>query len=205
MFSLRQLKAFVLVAENRSFTKAAKLLYMTQPAISAQIKALEERLEVQLLERNDKNITLTEAGQIFYEEAYKIIALHEGFVEVINELKGVRRGRVSMAASTIPGEYVLPMLIGEFGRLYPGLDLSLKIVDTGTVADLLLNRSVDIGMIGAQVKDEAIYHTEFMQDELIIINGPAEEDRVLEYCPDELFAADFILRETETKTEMATQ
>ena len=65
MFSLRQLKAFVLVAENKSFTKAAKRLYMTQPAISAQIKALEDRLEVQLMERNDKSVVLTEAGQLF--------------------------------------------------------------------------------------------------------------------------------------------
>lgn len=201
MFSLRQLKAFVTVAENKSFTKAAKLLYMTQPAVSAQIKALEERLEVQLLERNDKNIMLTEAGQIFYEEAYKIISLHDAFIEMIDELKGVRRGKLCLAASTIPGEYILPRLIGDFSKKYPDLELSLKIADTGMVVDLLLRRVVDLGMIGAPVKDEAIQLEELAQDELIAICA-GDCAMPPEIAPEEFVKLNFVLREQESGTRM---
>ncbi len=202
MFSLRQLKAFVTVAENKSFTKAAKTLYMTQPAVSAQIKALEERLEVQLLERNDKNIVLTEAGQMFYEEALKIMGLYEGFIEAINELKGVRKGRIFLAASTIPGEYVLPKLIGEFNKIYPGVETSLKIGDTGMVAELLLKRAVDLGMIGAPVKDDTLHLEEFIKDELIVIGAPHGSNSANEISLKELAASDLVLREPESGTRM---
>lgn len=202
MFSLRQLKAFVLVVENKSFTKAAKRLYMTQPAISAQIKALEERLEVQLMERNDKSVVLTEAGQLFYEEAGKILQLYEGFMEAIDELKGIRRGRLLLSASTIPGEYVLPMLMGEFGREYPGIQLCLKIADTGVVVQQLIDRDIDLGIIGAPVKHETISLSEFIRDELIIIGPAIEGHRDLELTPGELVASKLILREPDSGTRM---
>lgn len=202
MFSLRQLKAFVTVAENKSFTKAAKTLYMTQPAVSAQIKALEERLEICLLERNDKNIVLTEAGEIFYNEAQKIIALYHGFVEAIDDLKGFRKGKLHLAASTIPGEYVLPNLLGGFNKLCPGIELNLKIADTGQAAEQLINRNVDIGMLGAFIKNDALYLEEFMKDELIVIAGASEK-----YCPDVISLADLaetslLLREANSGTRM---
>ncbi|WP_418790051.1 selenium metabolism-associated LysR family transcriptional regulator [Phosphitispora sp. TUW77] len=202
MFSLRQLKAFVLIVENKSFTKAAKKLYMTQPAISAQIKALEERMEVQLLERTDKSIILTEAGQLFYEEAGKILLLYEGFMEAINELKGVRRGRLLLSASTIPGEYIMPMLMGEFSREYPGIELSLKIADTGVVIQQLIDRDIDIGIIGAPVKHNNISMRELVKDELILISPVMEEHRNLELTLDELVASDLILREQGSGTRM---
>lgn len=202
MFSLRQLKAFVTVAENKSFTKAAKTLYMTQPAISAQIKALEDRLEICLLERNDKNIILTEAGEIFYQEALKIIALYNGFMEAIDELKGVSKGKLYLAASTIPGEYVLPSLLGDFNKLCPGVELHLKIADTGHVAEQLVKRSADIGLLGAPVKNDVLHMEEFIKDELIIIASASDKS-----IPDiigltELAEANLLLREVESGTRM---
>lgn len=201
MFNLRQLKAFVAVVEKKSFTKAARILYMTQPAISAQIKALEERLEIQLLERNDKNIMLTEAGSIFYEEAYKIISLYDGFVDIINDLKGIKRGKLCLAASTIPGEYVLPKIIGGFSKIYPGIELSLKIADTGMVADMLLKRTVDVGMIGAPIKDESLHLEEFLKDELVVISAPGVNS-VNELTVMDLAESDLVLREAESGTRM---
>ncbi|MHB9096069.1 MAG: selenium metabolism-associated LysR family transcriptional regulator [Eubacteriales bacterium] len=202
MFSLRQLKAFITVAENKSFTKAAKLLYMTQPAISAQIKALEERLEVSLMERNDKNMVLTEAGQIFFQEAQKIISLYDVFMGSLDELKGVRKGKIFLAASTIPGEYVLPCLVGGFNKIYPGVELSLKIADTGIVAEQLVKRTADIGMIGARVKNDALHLEEFMKDELIVIGQPQEVDPVKQMSLKELAASNLVLRESESGTRM---
>lgn len=202
MFSLRQLKAFVTVAENKSFTKAAKMLYMTQPAVSAQIKALEERLEVSLLERNDKNIVLTEAGLIFYREAQKIISLYDGFMEALTELKGVHKGKLFLAASTIPGEYVLPGLIGGFNKIYPGVEISLKIADTGMVAEQLIKRNADVGMIGAPVKNEALHLEEFIRDELIVIGSSGDYALPGEMSLEELYDANFVLREVESGTRM---
>ena len=202
MFSLHQLRAFVNVAENRSFTKAAKIMYMTQPAISAQIKALENRLEVRLLERNDKNIVLTEAGNIFYAEAQKILSLYDGFLGAINELKGVRRGSLLISASTIPGEYVLPRLIGGFKRVYPGIEISLKISDTGKVAQQLIDRSIDLGVIGAPVKHEVISLKEFLKDELVIIGPRQTGSRQRGLSIDELTKSNLVLRERDSGTRM---
>ena len=202
MFSLRQVKTFVTVAENKSFTIAAKLLYMTQPAVSAQIKVLEERLEVRLMERNDKNITLTEAGELFYEESKKILSIYDGFIESISELKGVRRGKLFLAASTIPGEYIIPKILGGFGRLYPGLEISLKISDTGMVVDQLVKKSVDIGIIGAVVKNEGLRLQELMRDELILISSFNSNHKCEEITIEELIKTNLVLRESESGTRM---
>jgi len=202
MLSLRQLKAFVTVAETRSFTKAAKILYLTQPAVSAQLKALEDRLGVQLMERNDKTIMMTEAGQLLYEESQKILSLYDGLKEAIDELRGVRRGKLLLAASNIPGEYILPKLIGDFSRIYPGVETVLKISDTGMVAEELLKKTVDIGIIGAAVKSETLHLQEFISDELIIVSAPYDGDRDKEISLTELVESDFILRELESGTRM---
>ncbi len=200
MINLRQMQAFVAVAENKSFTNAAKLMYMTQPAVSAQIKALEERLDIRLIERNDKNVILTEAGELFYEEAKRILALFNGFIEAVDELKGYRRGKLSIAASTIPGEYVLPKLLGGFGRFYPGIQLNLKISDTGKVVEELLRGQAHIGFIGSHIKNDSLHVEEFINDELIIIGSP--EDVPSEMSLNELIGLNFILREVESGTRM---
>lgn len=202
MINLRQLKAFVTVAEKRSFTHAAKIMYMTQPAISAQIKALEDRLDIRLIERSDKNVILTEAGELLYDEARQILALYDGFLESIDELKGFRRGKLQILASTIPGEYVLPKLLGEFGKLYPGIQLSLKIEDTGKVVDQLLKRKVDIGFIGAMVHNESLHTEEFVNDELIVIGAPTRDGSTQEITLDELLNLNMVLREPESGTRM---
>lgn len=202
MFNLRQLKAFTTIAETGSFTTAAKVLYMTQPAISAQIKALEERLDVHLLERHDKNVVLTDAGQLFYGEAKKILQHYDGFVQAISELKGIRRGNLRVAASTIPGEYILPRLLGHFGTNYPGIELSLKIADTGRVAEQVLRGEADLGFIGAGIKHNSLYLQEFMEDELILIGAPQLWAERTEICLEDLLGLNLVLRENGSGTRM---
>lgn len=195
--------AFVAVAEQGSFTKAAKLLYMTQPAVSAQIKALEERLEIQLLERHDKNVLLTEAGELLLSESRKMLTLYEEFLDAVDELKGVRRGRLVIGASTIPGEYLLPQLIGSFKRQFPNIEVILKIADTSRVADLLMNRRIHLGIIGAFIKTENLILEPILKDELILIaagNHPlAQKKNVL---VDDVLKTAFILREPGSGTRM---
>lgn len=203
MINLRQLKAFVAVAEQGSFTKAAKILYMTQPAVSAQIKALEERLEIQLLERHDKIITLTEAGELLLTEAGKMLTLYDEFLDAINELKGVRRGRLIIGASTIPGEYLLPQVIGGFKKQYPEVEVVLKISDTGRVVEQLTNRSINLGIIGASVKADNLNLSPVLKDELILIaavNHPLAKKKNVQAA--DILKNAFILREPGSGTRM---
>ncbi len=196
MFNLRQLRSFIFVAQHKSFTKAAKMLYMTQPAISAQIKSLEERLDVQLMERNDKHVVLTEAGFIFLAEAEKMLAAHERIVESIGDLKGLRRGHLKVAASTIPGEYLLPKFIGHFKEKYEKIGVELSINDTEQVVEALRDRIADVGVTGAKIKCDVVRYENLIKDELIIIaaNNSAIA-RMENLKPEDLVLAKFILRE----------
>lgn len=206
MFNLRQLKAFVTVAEQGSFTRAAKLLYMTQPAISAQIKSLEERLEIKLLERQDKSVLLTEAGEMLLVEAGKILTLYEEFVDAIDDLKGIRRGRVVIGASTIPGEYILPQLIGSFKKIHPKVEVVLKIADTSSIIDLIMKRNIDFGIIGAQVKVEKLLLQPVLKDNLILIAGNQHPlSKMNQVSVNDIARAEFILREPGSGTRMVIE
>ena len=171
MSSIKQIRTFVTVADYKSFTNAAEAMFMTQPAVSSQIKTLEETLGLSLIERNDKRVQLTEAGKLFYREAKEILAVYDRAVESMDEFKGLKKGRLSIGASTIPGEYLLPRYIGEFRKLYPGITVSLTVSDTGQVVDLLYERKIDLGVIGAKPESQHIDFIPFLQDELILIAG----------------------------------
>lgn len=196
MFNLRQLRSFIYVAQHKSFTKAAKLLYMTQPAVSAQIKSLEERLDVQLMERNDKKVVLTQAGEIFLGEAERVLQAYERILESLDELKGLKRGYIKIAASTIPGEYILPKFIGFFKQKFPQVNIELMITDTEQVVQCLKERSVDLGITGAKVKSDIIKYEPLLEDELIIV-APCDSKLATKKNPsiEDLKGEQFILRE----------
>jgi DNA-binding transcriptional LysR family regulator len=206
VFSLRQLKAFVAVAEEGSFTRAAKILYMTQPAVSAQIKVLEDRLEIQLFDRQDKNIILTDAGELLLSKAKNILNVYDGLLDALGELKGIRQGRLVIGASTIPGEYLLPQLIGSFKKEFPGVEVVLKIADTGRVVEMIKSRSIHLGIIGASIVTDNIKLTPVSEDELIMIAAAdhplAKRNKV---HGDEIIKTPFILREPGSGTRMVLE
>lgn len=171
MSSIKQIRTFINVADYKSFTHAAEAMFMTQPAVSAQIKALEETFGLSLIERNDKRVQLTEAGKLFYREAKEILAVYDRVVESMDEFKGLKKGRLSLGASTIPGEYLMPRFIGEFRKLYPGISVSLIVADTNQVIDLLYERKIDLGVVGAKTESNHVEFIPFLQDELILLAG----------------------------------
>jgi len=171
--NLKQLESFVAVVEAKSFTRAAKIMFITQPAISFQIKALEEHLGIQLLNRTDQEVSLTEGGGILYREAKKILLSYGEIVNGIDQLKNLEAGILKLGASTIPGEYILPQYLGEFNKLYPQVDLSLKVGSTQQVMDWLKERVIDLGVIGAAVELPGIKLLPFLEDELVLIT-PAD-------------------------------
>ena len=129
MINYKHLLAFVTVVRKKSFTVAAKELYMTQPAISWQIKNLENEIDLVLIERKERGTKLTEAGKQFYVYAEKIIKAHEQLIEEMKQLKCMEKGKLIVGASTVPGEYILPAYMSSFKEAFPATDV---LVSTGS-------------------------------------------------------------------------
>lgn len=170
--NLKQLEAFIWVAELKSFTRAAKQLYMSQPAISFQVKALEDDLKVPLFHRAGKKIILTDAGHLLYLEAKQMLKHYHKIKIKLDELKGLKSGNLTIGASTIPGEYILPLLIGRFKELYPGIQISLKVGGSGEVGKWMQEREIDFGITGAPLKGDGIEIIPWIKDQLVLIVPP---------------------------------
>jgi len=170
--NLKQLEVFLWVAELQSFTKAAHQLYMSQPAVSFQIKALEENLQVTLLKRGDKKVTLTEAGRLLYLEAKQMLKNYHKIKAGIDELKGLKTGQLIVGASNTPGEYILPLLIGGFKEKYPGIKITLQIAGSIQVGRWVHEREIDLGVTGTAINKEGIKCLPWILDCLILIAPP---------------------------------
>ncbi|TEB15686.1 HTH-type transcriptional regulator CysL [Pelotomaculum sp. FP] len=171
--NFKQIEAFLWVAEMQSFTKAARQLYMSQPAVSFQIKALEEDLEADLFQRGDKKVILTEAGRLLYPEAKKMLRHYHKIKAGLDDLRGLKTGTLVVGASTIPGEYVLPLLIGGFKEAYPGIRVTLKVAGSGLVTRWVREREIDLGITGVPVEGDGIECSPWMQDEMVLIVNPS--------------------------------
>lgn len=167
--NFKQLEAFLKVADLQSFTKAAKQLYMSQPAISFQIKALEDDLQVVLFQRGDKKISLTEAGRLLYPEASQMLRHYHKLKAGLEDLKELKTGHMVVGASTIPGEYILPLFIGGFHKEYPGIKINLRVAGSGDVARWVRDKEIDIGITGTPVVGDDIDCQPWVADRLVAI------------------------------------
>ena len=164
-----QLNSFIEIVGCKSFSKAAKKLRISQPALSMQLQALEEELDTKLLDRTTKTIQLTKTGKKTYKYAKKIISEHKNLLKAIRIEEEILKGKVNICCSTIPGEQVLPFLIGKFKKLYPQADTKLFISDSLKVIDAVKDGIYDIGIAGVKIENEDIEFKEFVDDELIFI------------------------------------
>ena len=170
----RQLAAFCAVVEKRSFSQAAERLGVTQPAVSLQIRALEKRLGCQLLDRSGRRVEPTEAGQRLYRGAQRLLVLEEQLVEeVAGGEDGELRGTLAIGASTGPGGAVVPVLLAEFQRHHPELSVALSVFDTHTVVELVAERQLELGVVGAARRHRAIVHEPLFRDEVVLACPPA--------------------------------
>jgi DNA-binding transcriptional LysR family regulator len=168
----RQLETFCRVADLRNFSKAANDLLLTQPTISGHVLALEKSLRLRLFDRSGRETRLTKAGEVFYQYASKLLSCRKEALSALSEFSQGIRGELLLGASTIPGEYILPQLIGKFKEDYPQISISLKIGDTQEVVELVLQGAVEFGMVGAKMKQDQLQHDLFAEDEIIVI-GPS--------------------------------
>lgn len=173
MIDLHQMRIFKLVAEKKSFSEAAEAMYLTQPTVSSHIKHLEESLGVVLFDRLPRSVELTKAGEILYGYSKDIIKLHGHAIEAIQEFSGRITGTIHIGGSTIPGEYILPGLLRRFREKAPEVEVHLGIADSKEISSQVLEGKIEIGVVGAQPKEESIESFPFCIDSLTLIVHPS--------------------------------
>jgi len=170
--NFQQLRTFRVVAQQRSYSRAAQLLYLSQPGVSLQVRALEESVGMPLFERSGRQLRLTEAGEALLEYADRILSLVDEAQHALDELFGGGRGSVRVAASTTAGIYIVPRALGGFHQQYPGVRLTLDVVNRFTVADRLLHDEVDVGVLGLIDEAHDLEVEPFLPNELVVIASP---------------------------------
>ena len=165
----RQLAAFCAVVERKSFSQAAERLGVTQPAVSLQIRALEKRLGRQLLDRSGRRVEPTEAGRRLYRSAQRMLALEEHMLEdVATGGEGELTGTLELGASTGPAAIVVPLLLCEFQQENPGVRVLLTVADTHAVVELVGERELELGIVGASRRQRGVAFEPFFRDEVIL-------------------------------------
>src|SRR3954453_17184691 len=169
----KQLTAFCAVVERKSFSQAAERLGVTQPAVSLQVRALEKRLGQQLLDRSGRRVQPTEAGRRLYRGAQRLLALEEQILdEVAAEGEGELQGTLTIGASTGPGNIVLSRLLCAFQQANPELHVALLVADTQRIVELVADRSLELGVVGAARRHRGVAFERFFQDEGILACPP---------------------------------
>ena len=165
----RQLAAFCAVVERKSFSNAAERLGVTQPAVSLQIRSLEQRLGTQLLDRSGRRVEPTEAGLRLYASAQRLLALEEQLLEdVAGEGEGSLTGTLELGASTGPGGTVVPLLLCDFAEQHPDVRVRLSVSDTQTVVDQVAERELELGVVGAAPRHRGVVFEPFFRDEVVL-------------------------------------
>ena len=166
---LRRLEVFAKVAELGSFSRAAEALYLTQPTVSEHVRALEDEVGVQLLDRLGRGATPTRAGELLLGYARRMLTLAREAQQALDQFQGRMSGELVIGGSTIPGEYVLPALLGAFKTKYPEILVSLRIGDSGQVTDWVEQGRVEVAVVGARPTSRAVASRELMADELVVV------------------------------------
>jgi len=188
-----RLKVFRTVAEHLNFRKAAEHLFLTQPAVTLQIKALEDDLGVRLFDRAANRVSLTPQGSLLLGYAKKIATLVFEAEQELGAEDGKVSGELSLGVSTTIAQYVLPRLLGAFLEEHPRVQFSLHSGNTSEIVQLLLDNKLSIGLIEGPARERGIHTEPFMQDELVLIAPPAfESDRL---SRDQLVASSLLMRE----------
>ncbi len=168
----RQLQAFCAVVEKKSFSQAAEQLGVTQPAVSLQVRALEERVGQTLLDRSGRRVEPTESGERLYRSAQRLLALEEQLLEEVAADDGRIAGTLAIGASTGPGAHLVPLLLCEFQAEHSDLHVALSIWDTQTVIDKVAVRQLELGVVGALRRHRSLEFEPLARDEIVLAVPP---------------------------------
>jgi DNA-binding transcriptional LysR family regulator len=192
----RRLQVFHTVARLLSFTKAAETLHMTQPAVTFQVRQLEEHFNTRLFDRTHNRISLTEAGDRVYQYADKIFEQYSQMENAIRELTGEIRGVLTIGASTTIAEYMLPSLLGDFKSRYRDVDIQLKVSNSEGIVSMVESNIIDLGVVESPVSNKNLVVEHCKEDQLVAIlpvNHPLASAKRLSF--QELLRYPFICRE----------
>jgi DNA-binding transcriptional LysR family regulator len=201
----RRLVVFVQVLQMKSFSKAGQSLYLSQPTISEHIRLLEEDLGLSLFDRQGKEILPTKAGQMLYQYASQLLALRTESLRAMGQFRDKGTGELVVGGSNIPGQYILPVVMGKFKELFPRIGLRLFVGDSKNIREYLLEGSIEIGVVGVKVEHRQISCRHLVRDELICIGPPGTltGNRITD--PKEITRLPFILREKGSGTRTAIE
>ena len=204
--NISQLRAFIAVVEQGSFSAAARVLGISQPAVTMQVQGLEADVGALLFDRRYRGVDLTEAGKSVLPHARAVLEEIDAARDELESLSGAITGRLTVAASTTPGQYVLPNLLGEFLRRNPEVGVTITVHDTAEVVDIVESGGAHLGMVGAKVRGARATLEEISTDELVLIcppDSPLLERKGL-LAPD-LANERFIMREQGSGTRQVTE
>ena len=177
--NLKQLEAFVQVSESGSFSKAAKELFLTQPTISAHISSLEKELNVRLFIRNTKEVSLSDDGKDLYRYAKQITDLEKAIEERVYMDSDDGKHFITIAASTIPAQYLLPKVLMCYRERYPKEQIKIMETDSSEVVTQVVDHMVDVGFTGTVLEKKHCKYIPFYKDELAVITPDTPEYRIL--------------------------
>jgi len=205
MMADRRLQVFHAVAKHLSFTKAADALFMTQPAVTFQVKQLEEQFNTRLFERGHGRIALTPAGELVLGYAEKILALSDEMETRLGEMTGEMRGPLLVGASTTIAEFMLPRILGEFNSLYPQVRARLIVANSESIEGRIAEHTLDLGLIETPARSAGLASEVCCDDELQVICAPNDPLAALPVVtPKALRDYEFISREPGSGTREVT-
>ena len=195
-FTLQQLRILRAVATEKNFTKAADILYISQPSLSKQIKTLEKNLDTLLINRERNTISLTESGAVLLQYSERILALCEESCRALIDLKNGDRGNLTVGASQTIGTYLMPRILALFAQNYPQIDLKVQVNSTRLIAKNIINREIDIAVVGGEISDDLkknLTIQPFVYDELsLIISKSHPFAKKKKINKEDLYCLDFI-------------
>jgi len=203
--TLKQLQIFETVAAQQSYTEAAKLLHLTQPAVSMQIKQLEEQAGLPMFDRLGKQISLTHAGEELLHYAKTIRQQLDEAEQVLDEMKGLKRGRLQLTMAST-ANYFAPQLLAAFHQLYPDAKVQLDVTNRSGLIEAVRNNTTDMAIMGRPPLGNDLVGIPFMENPLVIIASPSHPLAGSEMIRlQELAQEPFIVREGESGTRIATE
>lgn len=204
--TLRQLEVFQTVASTLSFSQAAQELFLAQPTVSMEIKQLEKLVGHPLFERIGRRVYLSAAGKELQQYSQRILSLVDEALQAMDELKGLRRGTLLLAADTTAGVYVMPPLLGAFQSRYPDVNISMSVVNRSAVQEQLRQNLIDLAILGQLPDDQELSVAPFLQNRLVPIALPTNPLAGRAAIPFADFAREpLLLREQGSGTRSATQ
>lgn len=165
----QQLVVFVTVVEKQNFSRAAEDLHMTQPAVSHYIQLLERAMGARLLERSNKFVRLTKAGELVYHHAKEILTLYSRMKYLVDDMTHAAIGKISIGASYTYGEYVLPSIIARLRGRYPLIEPTIHIGNSTEIAELIVNHQIDIGVVEGDILSQKLVMEPIADDSMVVI------------------------------------